>query len=200
MADENKPPEGGDGKPEGDAAKLKTELEKLQAQMKLKDDELAKLESIRKEVEDGRQAAKDRERKALEENGQFKALAEQQAKDVEELRKQISEMSEKLAAAEALKVKADAFDAYEKKQREELLALIPEASRETYKDAPLSVLEATAQIITGDKGGAHRGAGTKPGSGNGVKKWSEMTIAERDKWTAEHLGDHEAMRKKIAEG
>ena len=142
MENEKKEPEGSNGNPEGDAAKLKAELDKLKADLSAKDSELSKLESIKTEMETTRQAAKERERKALEEQGQFKALAEQQAKELEELRKSISETQTSLSEMDALKAKADEYDAMLTRRREELMKLVPEDKKKALENASLEILEA----------------------------------------------------------
>jgi chromosome segregation ATPase len=187
MADENKAPEGAEGKPEGDAAKLKADLERLQAEMKAKDEELAKLESIRKEAEQTRQAAKEREKKALEEQGQFKALAEQQASELEELKKSISETQTKLAELQSLKDKADAYDAMLTKQRADLMAqLTDEDDKKALEGASLEVLQAFVKRIGGDKGGASNASPAKPPVNGAPPDFSKMTEAEQMKYGVEH--------------
>lgn len=199
MADDPKPPEGGNGAPESDAAKLKAELEALKAEAAKKDAELAKLESIRKEAEETRQKAKEREKKALEEQGQFKALAEQQSAELEELKKSISETQTMLAELQALKGKAEAYDAMLKKQREELMAAITdEDDKKALESASLEVLQAFVKRLGGDKGGASNASPGKPPVNSGNKKWSEMTMAERDEYTRTH--SQSDLVKKMKEG
>lgn len=192
MADE-KGPEGSTVTVDAETAKKIADLEtKLAAETA----ERAKLESIRTDMETSRQAAKDREKKALEEQGQFKALSESLQEEVKVLKAEIETLKAKEGEYAPLKAKAEQWDGYETETRKELMEQIPEDERPNYEGASLALLRSTAKLLGNtDKGGTFKGQGKPPTGGS--KPWKEMTPAERDEFTAKHLNDPVALRKKI---
>lgn len=180
MADDNKPPEGGDKTVETELATIKAELETAKAEAAREKSEREKLESIRAELEETRQAAKERERKALEEQGQYKTIAETQKAELETA---TAELERVKAEAEAANVQLKAIiDA----ERAAILETIPEDEREKWKDRPLDVLKDIAPMYAKQNGAPPV---KPPPSGSyppGKVDFSDMTEAEQVKYAAEH--------------
>lgn len=188
------PPDGGTANVDANAAKRIAELE---ARLAAETAERTKLEGIRSDMEASRQAAKEREKKAQEEQGQYKALSESLQEENKTLKAEIESLKAKDSEVAGYKSKAAMWDAYEADTRKELLEQIPDDEREAYKDAPLSLLKSTVKLIGSQASGEHKG-GAARAKGNGNKPWSEMTPEERDEYTRVHINDPETRRKKIA--
>lgn len=197
MAEENKPVETGDGKPEGDTAKLSQELEQLKTRLAASEGEREKLESIRKELEETRQAAKERERKALEEQGQYKTVAEMQAEELKKTKEQLEAMAKEKTELESLKVEAEAWKSYQEERRKSLLEQLPEERREKFSSASLDLLEETVALIGGKPVGTFTGGSKQQVTGKGTK-WSEMDDATRAQKAREL--DTDELTKLIASG
>lgn len=197
MAEENKPVETGDGKPEGDTAKLSQELEQLKTRLAASEGEREKLESIRKELEETRQAAKERERKALEEQGQYKTVAEMQAEELKKTKEQLEAMAKEKTELEGLKVEAEAWKSYQEERRKSLLEQLPEERREKFSSASLDLLEETVALIGGKPVGTFTGGSKQQVTGKG-SKWSEMDDATRAQKAREL--DTDELTKLIASG
>jgi chromosome segregation ATPase len=176
MADE-KPPEGGTAEKELEAAIKR--IAELEAKTKADADALAKLESINRETVESRQKAKEREQKALEEQGQYKTVSELQAEELKKLKADIEEKTKAIQSLESVKAKADAYDAWTTKRRAELLETLPEETRKTFESESVEKLEEIVKLINPDKGGSHKGAGVPPKANGAGKKWAEMTNEER---------------------
>ena len=125
----------------------------------------------RADERDKRQAEAEKN-KQLEE---YKAIQEEKSA---EMQTKLEEQSKLIEASSPLKAKADEWDAYQEARRGALLEQLPEDKRETFKTAPLSLLEETVSLVTGVKPGAFPGASSsKQPSKSG--KWSEMTDAQK---------------------
>lgn len=177
MSDENKTADTVDNKPDGDVAKLTEQLEELKKSVADRDARLAELESIKEDAIKTRQAAKEREQKALEEQGQFKTIAEMQKEELEKLKTELAERDKTLDEFKPLKADADAWKAYQTERRETLLKELPEGSREKWENAPLQLIEEAVAMIGGNAG-VSKAAPSRTGV-DGTKKWSEMSNEER---------------------
>ena len=198
MADENKPADtGGEAV---DAATLKKQIDELTAKLKAVDSAREQVEAEKRELIEERdkqkQARREAEQKALEEQGQFKSLYEKAQEEKAGLEKQLAELS-------PLKDKVSEYEKsiseINQQRKEELLERLPtDELRETWKDADIPTLTKLVQSIgtAPPSGAAHRApSGTPRG---GTKKWSEMTKEERDVYTEQHINAPDVLRKKIA--
>lgn len=188
MADDVKPLDGGNNAPDGDIAKLTKQVEDLQKALAEKDAAVTELEGIKAEAIKTRQEAKERERKALEEQGQYKTVAEMQADEIKKLKERQAELEKSMSDVEDTKKQAEQWKAYQDQRRKALLEMLPEGNREKFQNAPLELLEETVTLVTGDSnigtfkgGGSHSGAGGTEG-----KKYSEWTNEQRREFNQTH--------------
>jgi DNA repair exonuclease SbcCD ATPase subunit len=181
----------------GGEAAMKDQLEKMQQQIadavKRAEEAERKFEMTKQE----RSEEREKRQKEAEKNQQYEEAKRLQDERLAEMQAEAEKLKLSLSELDAAKSKAAQWDAYNEKRRSELIALIPEADREVYKDAPLALLEKTVELLGADRGGAHRGAPHKPSS-TGSGKWSEMSDEERANKAAQLSVDE--LTKLIAAG
>ena len=164
----------GNGQPTADElrAQLRTEIAS-EFQMKID-----KLQSVIDEKVTGKKELEQRLRDEAEKRGDYDKALELHKTELEAARGELENIKTQLSEYEAMKPDAEAWRTYQGTRREELLSLLPEASRDAYKEAPLALLEETVKILGTDKGGTHKGGPSKPNTPS-KEKWSEMSPADR---------------------
>ena len=151
-----------------DATKaLKETQDKIAALEKERDAFKAKFE----DAKTTRDKAKAQEREEAEKKGEYEKV-------IAGLHDELATLKTTVAEVESLKqIKSD-YDALQEKIRTDLIAKLPEASREKYKEFSIAQLE----VVISDLPEAHRVPvdGSKRGGGNlESKPWKEMTFAEK---------------------
>lgn len=166
-----------------DAVKRIDELaEALKAAEKRAEDAQRKFEQTKQE----RTQERDKRQAEAEKSQQYEEAKKLADAKLAEMQEEMAKAQEKMSDFDAIQTKAAAWDTFQSKRREELLALLPESDREVLKDVSLEALEKTASYVTDAKGQAHNVGAARPPAGGG-KKWSEMTPDERDNWTEHNM-------------
>lgn len=170
-------PKGGEtdkGKGQLSADELKAQLRaELEAEHKAK---LDKLQSVIDEKITGKKELEDRLKAEAEKRGEYDTALTLHKKELEDAKAELAKAKTDLEALEALKAKADEYDAMIQRRRDELMALIPEDEKKTLEHASIEILEAFAKRTQAP------GYNARPKPGNGTAngtKWSEMSPAER---------------------
>lgn len=181
MSDQGTGPEGQDADAAGavKADKIQKQLEEV-----LKRNE--ELQALVDKTAAENKAEREKKRKAAEAAGEYEKALELKNAELTEAMGELEKLKIAAAEAEVLRAKATELEEIKTKQREKLLASIPEDKREKYGSLDLNTLEALVEdfVQTDTKLGLPKnGAGLPKG---GAKKWADMSAEERVTFARDH--------------
>ena len=154
---------------------------KLEDFEKVKEDLATERDEYKAKFEDSktsRDKAKEKEREEAKKRGEFETV-------VKDLEDKIKALETQTAEIEALKKTKESYDALQEKIRTDLIARLPEADREKFKDFSIVQIETVLSVIPDGKNIPVDGMKRTPPVG-GTKPWDEMTAQERETFASAH--------------
>jgi len=193
MADNDKPLDGGAGNADAETVKLQKQIDELKASLSGKDGQIADLEAIKAQLVDARNALKKKEDEALAEQGKYKDLYEKALAELDAIKSESGSTKTELEQARTRLAEI------EEAERTRLLELLPDGDREEFKDFSVEALQKIVKVAGHNQPApGFNGRPSSPPRKGDPKKWSEMTMAERDDYTRTH--SQEELFEKIKEG
>jgi len=162
----------------GKLAKEQAERDKLS---KERDEWKSKFDENKTE----RDAAKDRERKALEEKGEYDKALKMLSEQLEPLKTKASEYDTMKAAHESV---ASKLKAIEDKEREEILATLPPEKKAEFEDTPIDFLRKIRDIVSVKNTQVNIDRDKTTRINPGTKKVSDMNYQEQVEYMNAHGG------------
>jgi len=120
----------------------KTEFDKVLSESIERKNELKEL---KKQIEQLTKAKEDSEAKALVEQGNFKALYEQEVQKNADLNKQLNDVSNKVTEYEPF---VNEYKQQQESRKRELLSKVPETERSKWESSDMALLESFVNTIT----------------------------------------------------
>ena len=172
---------------QGELAKLKSQLD---AALKERDDFQTKFDDAKKT----RDAAKAKEREEAEKRGEWDKVKST-------LESELADAKARVAELEPLKTRYEetqkSLTAIVEAQKKELLERLPEAERKEWEGESLESIRKAVKLLPEAERVNTTGKASTPGGGGEAKKWSEMSLEEKNRFMESHTNE-EIVRKKLA--
>ena len=167
---------------EQESVDSKVEAEALAAKLKTAEEERAKAEArakeLQAEIDDAvkrRKTASEKEKEEAAKRGEFETAKKLADEEIAALKAQLADM-------ETLKAKAAQADELIEKQRQALLARIPEDKRDAFKDDSIATLEKALMLMPEQTKVGVDASGKPNIQTGGDKNWYKMNGDERLAW------------------